>query len=69
MARVKIKTESTKEPNRKLKLKILSTNEIYVTRIITIADAFIVIKVQMQNWTRYSKAQQTKGLKEKASNP
>lgn len=44
MAKVKIKSPNPKEERKKMKLlEILSTNEVYVTRIITISDGFITI--------------------------
>ena len=44
MARVKIKSENSKEHRRKQKLlEILSTNEIYVTKIIDNRDGFVII--------------------------
>lgn len=44
MARVKIKTHNSKDPARKSKLlEILSSNNIYVTRIITNPDGFVVL--------------------------
>lgn len=44
MARVKIKCTNSKDPRKKHKLlEILSKNEIYATRIITVQDGFIVL--------------------------
>lgn len=44
MARVRIKTQNPKDPRRKLKLlEILSSNEIYATKIIETKDAFIIL--------------------------
>lgn len=44
MAKVKIKTTNPKEERKKLKLlEILSRNDVYATRIITIADGFVTI--------------------------
>lgn len=44
MARVKIKSDNTKDPRRTSKLlEILSTNDVYVTRLIPVNDGFIVL--------------------------
>lgn len=44
MTRVKLKSDNSKDPRRKLKLlEILSTNGIYANRIIVTPDAFIVL--------------------------
>lgn len=44
MARVKIKSSNPKDPRRKTKLlEILSTNDIYVTRLIPTNDGFIIL--------------------------
>lgn len=44
MAKVTIKTLNPKEERKKIKLiEILSKNEVYATRIITIADGFVTI--------------------------
>lgn len=44
MARVKIKVTNSKDPRKKAKLlEILSTNNIYITKIIPINDGFIIL--------------------------
>lgn len=44
MARLKIKTHDAKDPSKKTELlSILSWNEIYVTRIISTNDGFIIL--------------------------
>ncbi len=44
MARVKIKAQNSNDPRRKRKLlEILSQNVIYVTRIISISDGYIIL--------------------------
>lgn len=44
MARIKIKSASSNDPRRqKLLLEILSKNDIFATRIITIADGFVIL--------------------------
>lgn len=70
MARVKIKTANSKDPRRKSKLlEILSTNNIYVTRIITVNDGFVVLTDSDSDMDRIFNNKTDKELKEKDFQP
>lgn len=70
MARLKIKSANSKDPQRKRELlSILSTNEIYVTRIITTNDGFVILTFNEEESDKVFKADTIQQLQSKQFNP
>ena len=61
MARVKIKGKDSRLPSRKQKLlEVLSTNDIYVTKILLVNDGFIIFTLNDDELDKIFKTKQTK---------
>lgn len=70
MARLKIKSANARDPNKKTELLgILSSNEVYATRIITANDGFVILTYNDEELDKVFKSNTLKQLQEKNYSP